>query len=162
MAPSRIGQDGRNSLNPLASSGWATVRHSLRACLRREPLTPPSPRKRGAREQTADAGTSRLRSKQIMFACNTKFDLQLQTQVRAPPRDAPGDLKNFPPVEGVGNAGCPLHPQPPVQQESTGVEAAGPPESPGIPARNGFNGFLRALLGDEFLFATVIGGLRFV
>jgi hypothetical protein len=49
-----------------------------------------------------------------------------------------------------------------VQQESTGVEAAGPPESPGIPARNGFNGFLRALLGDEFLFATVIGGLRFV
>jgi hypothetical protein len=97
-----------------------------------------------------------------MFACNTKFDLQLQTQVRAPPRDAPGDLKNFPPVEGVGNAGCPLHPQPPVQQESTGVEAAGPPESPGIPARNGFNGFLRALLGDEFLFATVIGGLRFV
>jgi hypothetical protein len=36
-----------------------------------------------------------------------------------------------------------------VQQESTGVEAAGPPESPGIPARNGFNGFLRALLGDH-------------
>ena len=51
--------------------------------------------------------------------------------------------------KGVGNAGCPWHPQPPVQQESTGVEAAGPPESPGIPARNGFNGFLRALLGDH-------------
>ena len=51
--------------------------------------------------------------------------------------------------KGVGNAGCPWHPQPPVQQESTGVEAAGPPESPGIPTRNGFNGFLRALLGDH-------------
>jgi hypothetical protein len=51
--------------------------------------------------------------------------------------------------EGVGNAGCPMHPQPPVQQESTGVEAAGSPESPGIPARNGFNGVLRALPGDR-------------
>ena len=49
----------------------------------------------------------------------------------------------------MGNAGCPMHPQPPVQQESTGVEAAGSPESPGIPARDGFNGFLRALPGDR-------------
>jgi hypothetical protein len=54
-------------------------------------------------------------------------------------------------TEGVGNAGCPLHPQPPVQQKSTGVEATGTPESPGIPARNGFNGFLRALPGDRAL-----------
>jgi len=30
----------------------------------------------------------------------------------------------------------------------------GSPDSPGIPARNGFNGFLRALLGDR-LVATV-------
>jgi hypothetical protein len=52
-------------------------------------------------------------------------------------------------LEGVGNAGCPMHPQPPVQKKSTGVEAAGSPESPGIPARNGFNGFLRALPGDR-------------
>jgi hypothetical protein len=52
-------------------------------------------------------------------------------------------------TEGVGNAGCPMHPQPPVQQKSTGVEATGPPDSPGIPARNGFNGFLRALPGDR-------------
>ena len=54
-------------------------------------------------------------------------------------------------TKGVGNAGCPLHPQPPVQQKSTGVEATGTPESPGIPARNGFNGFLRALPGDRAL-----------
>jgi len=31
------------------------------------------------------------------------------------------------------------------------VFTAEAPESPGIPARNGFNGFLRALPGDEFL-----------
>src|SRR5882762_11512690 len=33
-------------------------------------------------------------------------------------------------TEGVGNAGCPLHPQPPVQKKSTGVEATGTPEHP--------------------------------
>src|SRR5258707_9379127 len=56
------------------------------------------------------------------------------------------------PIEGVGNAGCPLHPQPRVRSvESTRVFTTGPPESPGIPARNGFNGLLRALPGDRAL-----------
>jgi hypothetical protein len=32
------------------------------------------------------------------------------------------------------------------------------PGTPGIPARNGFNGLCRALLGDEFVIVTVIGG----
>jgi hypothetical protein len=40
--------------------------------------------------------------------------------------------------EGVGNAGCPMHPQPRVQKKSTRVEAADSPESPGIPAREWF------------------------
>src|ERR1700733_16154854 len=62
-------------------------------------------------------------------------------------------------TEGVGNAGCPLHPQPPVQQKSTGVEATGTPESPGIPARNGFNGFLRALPGDRALLSPSPRGI---
>src|ERR1700724_2156979 len=35
--------------------------------------------------------------------------------------------------------------------ECTRVFPAVAPKSPGIPARNGFNGFLRALPGDEFL-----------
>ncbi len=35
--------------------------------------------------------------------------------------------------------------------ESTGVEATGTPESPGIPARNGFNSLYRALPGDRAL-----------
>ncbi len=33
------------------------------------------------------------------------------------------------------------------------------PVSPGIPRADGFNGFLRALLGEPGLFATVINGL---
>src|SRR5450432_3198071 len=61
------------------------------------------------------------------------------------------------PNEGVGNAGCPLHPRPRVHfvlVERTRVTTS-TPESPGIPARNGFNGFLRALPGDRAVFATV-------
>src|SRR5712692_6742974 len=66
-------------------------------------------------------------------------------------RDAPEALMNLPPKEGVGNAGCPLHPRPRVQLvvvERTRVTTS-TPESPGIPARNGFNGFLRALVSEK-------------
>jgi hypothetical protein len=65
------------------------------------------------------------------------------------------------PNEGVGNAGCPMHPQPRVRNgsEHTSVVTTGPPEQPGIPAHNGFNGFLRALRGDR-LVVTVACGLR--
>ncbi len=57
------------------------------------------------------------------------------------------------PIEGVGNAGCPLHPRPRahfVLVERTRVTTS-TPESPGIPARNGFNGVCRALPGDRAL-----------
>src|SRR5882757_7095566 len=67
------------------------------------------------------------------------------------PREAPEALMNLPPKEGVGNAGCPLHPRPRVHLvvvERTRVTTS-TPESPGVPARNGFNGFLRALPGDR-------------
>jgi hypothetical protein len=61
-------------------------------------------------------------------------------------RDAPEVCQNpSPRKEGVGNAGCLLHPQPRVQNvESTRVFTTGTAGSPGAPARNGFNGFLRA------------------
>ena len=55
------------------------------------------------------------------------------------------------PIEGVGNAGCPLHPRPRVHLvlvERTRVTTS-TPDSPDVPARNGFNGFLRALPGDR-------------
>src|SRR5882757_5821671 len=67
------------------------------------------------------------------------------------PREAPEALMNLPPKEGVGNAGCPLHPRPRVHLvvvERTRVTTS-TPESPDVPARNGFNGFLRALAGDR-------------
>src|SRR5467141_1607203 len=64
------------------------------------------------------------------------------------------------PLEGVGNAGCPLHPRPRVHLvvvERTRVTTS-TPESPDVPARNGFNGFLRALPGEPGLFATITCG----
>src|SRR6266481_1454110 len=74
--------------------------------------------------------------------------------IRSPtPRHAPEPLINLSPLEGVGNAGCPLHPQPRVHLvvvERTRVTTS-TPESPDVPARNGFNGFLRALPGDRAL-----------
>jgi hypothetical protein len=52
--------------------------------------------------------------------------------------------------EGAGNAGCPLHPQPRARSvESTRVSHHEFTGTPGIPARDGFNGFLRALPGDR-------------
>jgi hypothetical protein len=56
------------------------------------------------------------------------------------------------PKGGAGNAGCPLHPQPRARSVvSTRVSHHGRTGTPGIPARDGFNGFLRALPGDRAL-----------
>jgi hypothetical protein len=66
-------------------------------------------------------------------------------------REAPVAMMNLPPKEGVGNAGCPLHPRPRVHLvvvERTRVTTS-TPESPDVPARNGFNGVCRALPGDR-------------
>src|SRR5258706_6779058 len=46
----------------------------------------------------------------------------------------PSRAKIFRPMKGVGNAGCPLHPQPRVRSvESTRVFTTGPPEHPAFP-----------------------------
>src|SRR5467141_2831229 len=69
---------------------------------------------------------------------------------------------NLPPKEGVGNAGCPWHPRPRVHLvvvERTRVTTS-TPESPDVPARNGFNGFLRALPGDRALLPPSPCGLK--
>src|SRR5258707_13098518 len=78
-------------------------------------------------------------------------------------RCARGLHLSFAPMEGVGNAGCPLHPRPRVHfvsVERTRVTTS-TPESPGIPARNGFNGLCRALPGDRALLPPSSRGLRF-
>ncbi len=88
------------------------------------------------------------------FAGTTWEDsiVKQQIRLRAPRRDAPELCIYFRPLEGVGNAGCPLHPQPRVQcVGSTRVVTTVAPGSPGIPARNGFNGLFRALPGDRAL-----------
>jgi hypothetical protein len=51
--------------------------------------------------------------------------------------------------EGVGNAGCPRTRSRVRKVESTRVSHHGYAGTPGIPARNGFNGFLRTLPGDR-------------
>ena len=80
-----------------------------------------------------------------------------------PRRDAPESCMYLSPPRGRGECRVPAAPAAPCARvESTGVEATGTPESPGIPARNGFNGFLRALPGDEFLLPPSPCGLRFV
>ena len=87
---------------------------------------------------------------------NPRFNFQKANSRRtftSSRREASEALLNLPPLEGVGNAGCPLHPRPRVHLvlvERTRVTTS-TPESPGVPARNGFNGFLRALPGDRAL-----------
>jgi hypothetical protein len=49
-----------------------------------------------------------------------------------------------------------------VLVEHTSVVTTVAPDSPGIPARNGFNGLFRALPGERIRLVTVIRGLRFV
>src|SRR6266849_10522513 len=81
-----------------------------------------------------------------------------------PRRDTPELCMNCAPrkTEGVGNAGCPMHPQPRVRNKikHTSVVTEGSPDSPGIPARNGFNGLFRALPGERIRLVTVISGFQ--
>src|SRR5450631_2531897 len=67
------------------------------------------------------------------------------------PRHAPEPLINLSPLRGRGECRMPNAPAVScaiVVVERTRVTTS-TPESPGIPARNGFNGFLRALPGDR-------------
>ncbi len=61
-------------------------------------------------------------------------------------------------TEGAGKAGCPGHPRPVCIGSKHTVVTTGTPEITRLSPRNGFNGFLRALLGDEFLLVTVASG----
>src|SRR6266568_4717064 len=85
--------------------------------------------------------------------CFTALAMTTKHTFAASQRNALESCMNLPPFEGVGNAGCPLHPRPRVHLvlvERTRVTTS-TPESPDVPARNGFNGFLRALPGDRAL-----------
>jgi hypothetical protein len=77
----------------------------------------------------------------------------LRTQLRIlAARYARAIPKILTPNRGRGECRVPAHPQPRVQSvESTRVSHHRSATTPGIPARNGFNGFLRALPGDRAL-----------
>ena len=70
----------------------------------------------------------------------------------------PRFARSFVPLktEGAGKAGCPMHPQPVCIGSKHTVVTTSTPEITRLSPRNGFNGFLRALPGDEFLFVTVV------
>src|SRR5713226_3224348 len=88
------------------------------------------------------------------FASLAMTLLQFQTRVHDLATQCARALeKSSAPKEGVGNAGCPLHPRSRVHLvvvERTRATTS-TPESPGIPARNGFNSLCRALPGDRAL-----------
>ena len=78
------------------------------------------------------------------------------------PRNAPEPLMNLPPHRGRGERRMPVAPAAScalVVIERTRVTTS-TPESPGVPARNGFNGFLRALPGDRALLPPSPCGLK--
>src|SRR6266566_7193347 len=67
-------------------------------------------------------------------------------------------------TEGAGNAACPMHRQPRVRNKTkhTSVVTTGSPDSFRHSPRNGFNGFLRALLGGHAVLPPSSCGYGFV
>jgi hypothetical protein len=112
---------------------------------------------RGARQR--EPGISRFRVRCFASPRNdgvriasSLYSSRFQTaktflDTRSRPRGAMRPSHAFifrPPFEGVGNAGCPLHPRSRVHfvlVERTRVTTS-TPESPGIPARNGFTAYV--------------------
>jgi hypothetical protein len=129
--------------------GW-----SQRVGALRRPMTGSGPDLRCA---IAHRGISRFRvrcsaSPRNDSVCSKHHVVCSKHHVAISRRDAPELYIIFRPLEGVGNAGCPLHPRPRVHLvvvERTPVTTS-TPESPGIPARNGFNGLCRALVTGLF------------
>jgi hypothetical protein len=94
---------------------------------------------------------------------STKDAVEICIRVPAA-RSAPEACEPFRPRkqnEGVGNAGCTMHPRPRVQiAKSTRAQVtAGSPETPGIPARAGLR-LIRDLPGVHDVLVTVIGAMR--
>ncbi len=131
--------------------------------------SPPSLRANGSRECALGTVIASGAKQSILLSSRRELDCfaslamtLLWFWIRLHPRDAMRPRRCFylPPEEGVGNAGCPLHPRSRVHLvavERTRVTTS-TPESPGIPARNGFNGFLRALPGDRACLPPSLSG----
>jgi hypothetical protein len=151
---------GRFVASFVAKTGRATPSPRLRGALRRSRSFASASLSRTAAEgglcspQAGRGDPSRGCSAHSNADSIFKQPYYSQTQLYASQRQAP-ELCIYlpPPKKGVGNAGCPLHPRPRVRfvvVRSTRVTTS-TPGSPGIPARNGFNGLCRALPGDRAL-----------
>src|SRR6267154_6276519 len=95
-----------------------------------------------ARAVIASAAKQSISPRKERMDCFASLAMTSKHTFASSPRNAPEPLMNLPPKEGVGNAGCPLHPRPRVYLvvvERTRVTTS-TPESPDVPARNGFNG----------------------
>jgi hypothetical protein len=100
-------------------------------------------------------GSLRSQGRRIAWCIRPASDSNFKQPTNTPPPSRGATRPSCagiirPKIEGVGNAGCPPHPQPRVQSVgSTRGSRHRSTGTPGIPARNGFNGFLRALPGDR-------------
>src|SRR5216683_6713519 len=88
----------------------------------------------------------------------------METQDRIPAALIARVVQELPPNRGRGE--CRVRAAPAASRANgevkhTSVVTEGSPGSPGIPARNGFNGLFRALPGERIRLVTVISGLRF-
>src|SRR5260370_468160 len=95
-----------------------------------------------ARAVIASAAKQSISPRKDRMDCFAALAMTSKRTFATSRRDAPEALMNLSPKEGVGNAGCPLHPRPRVHLvvvERTRVTTS-TPESPDVPARNGFNG----------------------
>ena len=102
---------------------------------------------------------ARIRATRWLAMTASSFEQQGQSQTLDTPPHSRGAIRpsfarQCPSIiEGAGNAGCPLHPQPRVRNLSEAHERSHhrftgfTRHSP----RNGFNGLFRALPGDEFV-----------
>ena len=82
-----------------------------------------------------------------------------KTQLRFPRRKAPELCMTLPPIEGVGMPGARCTRSRAWCVVNTRVSHHGYTGSPGIPARTGVNGFLRALPGDRALLSPSSGAV---
>ena len=133
------------------------IKHPLprRPCARRDPYTRglsfrrcssrlPSP------QTPVVMGPCVRRDDEIAAPPSSNFQTAPSTHASAPPATRSARVVHEPCAqEGVGNAGCSCTRSLACRKVTRELVTTDTPETPGIPARNGFNGFLRALPGDR-------------
>src|SRR5216683_5863071 len=87
----------------------------------------------------------------------------METQDRIPAALIARVVQELPPNRGRGE--CRVRAAPAASRANgevkhTSIVTEGSPGSPGIPARNGFNGLFRALPGERIRLVTVISGFQ--